>query len=78
MNNLLWRCRRGTKELDLLLESYVKANSGSWQSSQLQQFEELLGLSDDVLITWLVEGNCPQNSEFFELISDIKLNYLKR
>ena len=78
MNNLLWRCRRGTKELDLLLESYVKANAGSWRPSKLQQFEELLGLSDDVLITWLVEGNCPKSSEFFELISDIKLNYLKR
>jgi antitoxin CptB len=51
---LLWRCRRGLKELDLLLERFATERLGS-ESPRLQgAFERLLELPDPVLVELLL------------------------
>jgi len=42
-NRLVWKCRRGLLELDLLLEKYLKKNPGD------KELVELLDLQDNDL-----------------------------
>ena len=77
-NQILWRCRRGTKELDLLLESYYRNNYNSWTEVECQLFENFLELSDEVLTSWLIEDKGSVTPEYNALVLNIKSNYLMR
>ena len=51
---LLWRCRRGLKELDLLLERFATERLGSEPPGLQGAFERLLELPDPVLVALLL------------------------
>jgi antitoxin CptB len=50
---LRWRCRRGTKELDVLLERYLQSGYPQASSAEQQLFAELLSLPDPLLSDYL-------------------------
>jgi antitoxin CptB len=50
---LLWRCRRGMKELDVLLERYVRSRLPDTSSEERQALTRLLELPDPVLSDYL-------------------------
>ena len=55
-SKLHWQCRRGMRELDILLERYLKncyADSGNTEKSA---FRQLLSLSDPELAGYLLRG----------------------
>ncbi|MEQ1531064.1 MAG: succinate dehydrogenase assembly factor 2 [Methylococcales bacterium] len=50
LNKLRWRCRRGTKELDFMLQRYLDngyLQADSWEQTQ---FAQLLEMEDDFLL----------------------------
>ncbi len=51
---LRWQCRRGTKELDYLLLSYVDSEYALADAEEKALFIELLALEDDQLILTLL------------------------
>ncbi len=60
LGRLRWRCRRGMKELDIILERYLER--GYFQADLAEQaaFACLLAASDPELLAWLVYGRpCP-------------------
>ena len=58
-----WRCRRGMKELDVLLERYAAlgAAAGARRPSA-RASRELLALPDPVLAAYLLGGAMPRRS----------------
>jgi antitoxin CptB len=46
---LKWQCRRGMKELDLLLENYLATDYPHADAAEKARFVELLQLEDDEL-----------------------------
>ncbi|MDD5214145.1 MAG: succinate dehydrogenase assembly factor 2 [Methylococcales bacterium] len=53
-SQLYWQCRRGTKELDLLLKNYLENDYPKANELECQQFVELLKLDDmDLLPAFL-------------------------
>jgi antitoxin CptB len=51
---LLWRAaHRGTKEMDLMLGSFVRENVGSMQPTELSELEALVALPDPQLLAWI-------------------------
>lgn len=46
---LKWQCRRGMKELDLLLENYLATDYPHADTAEKARFVELLQLEDDEL-----------------------------
>jgi|WetSurMetagenome_2_1015567.scaffolds.fasta_scaffold937601_1 antitoxin CptB len=57
MNQLVrlqWQCRRGTKELDLLLQRYLETGYLSANDEEKALFVEMLELEDDELIRVLM------------------------
>ena len=55
---LLWRCRRGMKELDVLLERYVRSQVAGASSQDRAALDQLLELPDPVLADHLF-GHTP-------------------
>ncbi len=50
---LLWRCRRGMKELDVLLERYVRSHLPAASRNERQALTQLLDLPDPQLADYL-------------------------
>jgi antitoxin CptB len=57
---LQWRCRRGTKELDVLLTNFLDSNYDSLTDAQIQDFDELLDAQDTTLWYWLIGKETPE------------------
>ncbi len=60
---LLWRCRRGMKELDLLLERFAREALPGASPALRTAFEQLLALPDPLLAGYLLGGNTPPEAE---------------
>jgi antitoxin CptB len=58
---LEWRCRRGMKELDLLLLRYLKERHATATADERAAFAEFLELPDPDLVRYLVAGDVPND-----------------
>ena len=56
LNRLRWRCRRGMKELDVLLERWLARDAAGASPETLAVFEGLLALQDPDLARYLLKG----------------------
>ena len=55
MNRLRWKCRRGTLELDLLLQQFLDRDYATLDGPAQQAFEALLEAGDEEL--WAIVNN---------------------
>ncbi len=59
-DQLRWRCRRGMRELDLLLSAWLARRWPEADERERAAFERLLAQPDPCLWDWLVTGiPCP-------------------
>ncbi len=68
---LRWRCRRGMKELDILLVRWIE---GAWADAGTERrlaFAWLLEQPDPDLADWLIGGARPPDADLAALIDDI-------
>ncbi len=57
VNRLRFRSwHRGTREMDLLLGSFVDAHLSAFTSDQLDKYEALLEINDPDLYNWMTGG----------------------
>ena len=70
---LLWRCRRGTKELDLILQQFLESDYEELCVAQQARFDELLDTPDPVLTEWLCFEATPPEG-FQSLVTAIRSN----
>jgi antitoxin CptB len=54
---LRWQCRRGTKELDFLLNRYLEDEYLMADQKEKDLFIDLLGMEDDVLLRALMRDS---------------------
>lgn len=57
---MVWRTRRGTKELDLILAEFIENQFEKLTQDELTQFEALLEVQEPILNEWLYLGIEPQ------------------
>jgi antitoxin CptB len=55
-SQLKWQCRRGVKELDLLLTNYLQHTYPFANKKEQMAFKQLLTLEDPVLFALLLES----------------------
>ena len=70
-SRLGWRCRRGMRELDLLLLRWLDRDGPHASSTQIAAFERLLDVEDDQLWRWFLRHQQPQQKELHELVERI-------
>ena len=70
---LLWRCRRGMKELDVLLERFARKRFDGERTDaiELNTFERFLELPDPLLADYLLASVVPPEPEFAALARSI-------
>ena len=65
---LLWRCRRGMKELDLLLERYARGLKVDSSAAERDVFERLLELPDPQLAACLLGDDVPGDPDLAGIV----------
>lgn len=66
---LAWRCRRGMKELDLVLTRYLRDRWPQADAAERAQFEALLDMADPLIADWLMERAAPPDAAMQRLIA---------
>lgn len=69
---LRWQCRRGIKELDILLEKYLDNCFEKTTESEQTDFRELLEFEDHALISFLLADSIPVNDGVARIVKKIK------
>jgi succinate dehydrogenase flavin-adding protein (antitoxin of CptAB toxin-antitoxin module) len=69
-SQLLWACRRGMLELDLIFERYCQNALGQSSSTERAAFEALLSCQDQDLYDWLIkrQSSPPELSSIIEVL----------
>ena len=69
---LRWRCRRGMKELDVLLESFLERERAPLAAGRWAELETLLETEDDVLWRWLQDPGAVDAAPYRRLLEQIR------
>ena len=68
LSRLRWRCRRGIKEMDLVLQQFLEQTYPNLSSQQQACFEHILDESDLDIMDWILGRSAPEHSDYDELI----------
>ncbi|MCB1624986.1 MAG: succinate dehydrogenase assembly factor 2 [Pseudomonadales bacterium] len=68
---LTWSCRRGMRELDVLLERYLREHYRHASSDERAAFERILGLQDPELARYLLAGDEPIDPDIARIVAQI-------
>jgi antitoxin CptB len=71
LSRLRWRCRRGMRELDLLLTRWLDQSYENADASQRAVFVKLLACEDDQLWRWFIGRETPGEKDLDELVGRI-------
>ena len=72
VKRLKWSCRRGMKELDVLLENFITGFEQDLSAGAWPEFERLLQLEDDRIWTWLQVPHHTDAASFQKLLALIR------
>jgi len=72
ISRLRWRCRRGTRELDLILQRFLERGHGALDEAGRRRFERLLECEDDRLQSWLVNGETPRDGDLEAIVRTVR------
>lgn len=70
---LKWHCRRGMRELDLLLEDFLEHRFEALPPTEQDAFARLLDCRNEDLMDWLMEGGDPQNEQLAGIVRQIRV-----
>ena len=70
-SRLIWRCRRGIREMDILLLDYLEAHYDEASADEQDTFEELLEETDLDILAWIMQKTSP-DEKYIKLIAFIR------
>jgi len=73
INQLRWRCRRGTLELDLILLRYLANRYPVADKAEQLAFQQLLGLEDVMLMRYLMTEEQPDDQSLSAAIHYLRV-----
>jgi antitoxin CptB len=72
VSRLRWRCRRGMKELDLLLVRYLEQEYPEASRADREAFARILDLQDPELFGYLVGRDSPTDAGLRHVLARIR------
>ena len=72
VSRLRWHCRRGMKELDVLLERFLHRHRQPLAAGRWPELETLLETEDDLLWDWLQNPDAEQAAPWRPLLERIR------
>ena len=75
---LIWRCRRGTKELDRVFNGFLNNHYDEASDELRAAFEQLLEEQDPDVYDWLMQVSVPNDPKLKLIMVELqKLSHLK-
>lgn len=75
ISRLRWLCRRGMKELDVMLERYLAYRWPEAPATERKAFARLLECQDPELWDWLTGRGTPAEKDLADVVSRIREPY---
>ncbi len=69
---LAWRCRRGMKELDVVLSAYLREHWVTASRNEKLRFEQILELPDPELAAYLMGRETPADPAWLHLLEILR------
>ena len=69
---LLWRCRRGIKEMDIILQEFINVSYDQLNDEDKNAFAKLLDEQDLDILNWIMGKDNPVNDRLANIINIIK------
>ncbi|WP_133511605.1 succinate dehydrogenase assembly factor 2 [Candidatus Thiosymbion oneisti] len=73
---LKWHCRRGMRELDLLLEGFLVDRYEALSAADRASLERLLDCRNEYLMAWLINGDSPKDEQLAGIVNQIRTRHL--
>jgi len=70
-SKLLWRCRRGVKELDVLFTNFVESSYDGLTDAEKQAFDKLLELEDPDILGFMLYNEKPTDPDVASIVEKI-------
>lgn len=71
-SRLLWRCRRGIKEMDIILQDFIHESYDKLNDKNKNAFSKLLDEQDLDILNWIIGKDDPINDQLTDIINIIK------
>ncbi len=68
LSRLRWRCRRGIKEMDIVLQRFLEQSYPGLSSQQQAHFDHILDEADLDIMDWILGRSLPDNNDYNDLI----------
>ncbi|MEM7357817.1 MAG: succinate dehydrogenase assembly factor 2 [Pseudomonadota bacterium] len=69
---LVWRCRRGVRELDVLFGRFLDTAYPSLTEPEQLAFQRLLDVQDPIIMDWLFDRHHPDDPEIAAIIARLQ------
>lgn len=66
---LLWHCRRGMKELDVILEPFMKDHYMTLPAEEKELFFKLIEQEDVDLLDWFLHRMVPEDKDLERIVN---------
>ncbi|MCZ6802767.1 MAG: succinate dehydrogenase assembly factor 2 [Proteobacteria bacterium] len=71
-SRLLWRCRRGIREMDIVLQEFINQSCDTLSDTNKKAFSQLLDKNDLDILNWIMGKDEPENDETRHIIKLIR------
>jgi antitoxin CptB len=71
-SKLLWHCRRGIREMDILFREFIEQHYDDLSDDDKQSFSKLLDEADLDILNWIMGKETPGTDELKNIISIIR------
>jgi len=71
-SRLLWRCRRGIKEMDIIFQDFVNHSYDQLTDDKKNSFSRLLDEQDLDILNWIMGKDKPRDNELVNIVNIIR------
>ena len=75
---LRWRCRRGTREMEMILDGFLNAAGETLDEDTRESFERLLDRPDQDILDWISRRAAPPDAGLAALVNRIRATAARR
>lgn len=70
---LVWRCRRGVRELDVLFDRFLKSEYHDLAIDEQADFQRLLDIQDPIIMDWLLGRYVADDDGLERIVAKLKV-----
>ncbi len=71
-SRLIWRCRRGIKEMDIIFQDFINHSYDQLTDDKKNAFSRLLDEQDLDILNWIMGKDKPRDNELVNIVNIIR------